>query len=316
MNIVFKLIIAILVSALFTGRLIPILKKKKIGQPIREEGNKEHYAKEGTPTMGGLAFTLAALLLIALFEGFSFNSLVVMGATLGFGLIGFTDDYEKISAGHNLGLTPKQKLLLQFVLSLVIILIVGKFGEFDLKYQAFPFIEKPLYFGFLAIPILMFIMVGTVNAVNLTDGLDGLLTSVSIPVFFGLYIINKTDLTSLGNISVIFAGVLLGYLIYNSNPASIFMGDTGSMAIGGAVSSILLLMNKSIFLIIIGGIYFVEALSVIIQVISFQKTGKRVFLMSPIHHHYELKGYKESKIVASFMVVSIILTALTVYLLA
>lgn len=307
------LIISIICSLAATKILIPILQKNKIGQPIREEGNKEHYAKAGTPTMGGLAFVTVYILLNAIFVGFGFDTLIVILSTILYGFIGFIDDYAKIKKAENLGLTERQKLVLQVLFAFVIV-VVSYVVKGNLGYLLIPFFNVNLNLGILVIPVLMFVFVGTTNAVNLTDGIDGLLASISIPVFFGIFMIANSRSGDISISALIFAGVLIGYLGFNSNPASIFMGDTGSMAIGGALTAMMMLMNLSLFLVIIGGIYMAEALSVMLQVASVKLRKKRIFLMSPFHHHYELKGYKEPKIVANFMIVSIILTALTVYL--
>lgn len=307
------LIISILCSLIATRVLIPILKKMKIGQPIREEGNKEHYAKAGTPTMGGLAFALVFIVLTLIYTGFNFDSLIILLSTILYGAIGFIDDYAKIKKHENLGLTERQKLILQIFFAFVIVLI-SYIGKNNLGYLIVPFFNININFGIFVIPVLMFVFVGTTNAVNLTDGIDGLLASVSIPVFFGVFLIANTTFANISTTALIFAGVLIGYLAFNSNPASVFMGDTGSMAIGGSVTAMMMLMNLTLFIAILGGIYMAEALSVMLQVASVKLRGKRIFLMSPFHHHYELKGHKEPKIVANFMIVSIILTALTVYL--
>lgn len=307
------LIISILCSLIATRVLIPILKKMKIGQPIREEGNKEHYAKAGTPTMGGLAFALVFIVLTLIYTGFNFDSLIILLSTILYGAIGFIDDYAKIKKNENLGLTERQKLILQIFFAFVIVLI-SYIGKNNLGYLIVPFFNININFGIFVIPVLMFVFVGTTNAVNLTDGIDGLLASVSIPVFFGVFLIANTTFANISTTALIFAGVLIGYLAFNSNPASVFMGDTGSMAIGGSVTAMMMLMNLTLFIAILGGIYMAEALSVMLQVASVKLRGKRIFLMSPFHHHYELKGHKEPKIVANFMIVSILLTALTVYL--
>lgn len=306
---------AVLLTIVGTKFFIPVLRDRKIGQPIREEGNKEHYAKAGTPTMGGLVFTLVFVVLTIVFAGFKAKSLIVVFSCLGFALIGFIDDYEKVAKKQNLGLTEKQKLILQFAVALVVVLLAYIFTKEDYNSLYFPFFKNHLNISYLAIPVFLFIIVGTVNAVNLTDGLDGLVSSVSIPVFIGIFVISRDSNPELAKSALIFAGALLGFLVFNSNPASVFMGDTGSMAIGGAVAAMMLLLNRPIYLVFIGGVYMMEALSVIIQVVSYKtRNKKRVFLMSPIHHHFELKGNKETKIVAGFMVLSTLLTLFTIYI--
>lgn len=308
-----RLILSIIISILATKNLIPVLQRMKVGQPIREEGNKEHYAKAGTPTMGGLAFVSVFILLSLLLIKIDFDLIMVLVSTLAFGAIGFIDDYAKVKKKVNEGLTEKQKLLLQFAISFALALAIYLLKD-KMGYMIIPFFNKLQFMGVLVIPIIAIAFVGATNAVNLTDGIDGLLSSVSIPVFFGIFIIANSYSKSISDSAITFAGVLFGFLAFNSNPASVFMGDTGSMAIGGAITAMMVLMNSTLFLLILGGVYVAEALSVIIQVISFKTTGKRVFLMSPFHHHYELKGHKEPKIVANFMIASIILTAITIYL--
>lgn len=306
------LAISILLSLLAVKILIPILQRMKVGQPIREEGNKEHYAKAGTPTMGGVAFVLVFVVLSLLISGFNFDNLIIIAATLAFGLIGFIDDYTKVKKSENLGLTERQKLILQIGFALIISLIIY-FNKEDMGYVLIPIINYKLNLGIFAVALYSFVFVGATNAVNLTDGIDGLLSSVSLPVFAGIAILSAA-IPTISNSAIIFIGVLLGFIAFNSNPASVFMGDTGSMAIGGAVTAMMILINLTLYLAIIGGIYVAEAMSVIIQVISYKTRSKRVFLMSPIHHHFELKGHKEPKIVANFTIVSILLTLLTLYL--
>lgn len=312
MNIVLTMGLSIILSALLVWMLIPFLRRMKYGQPIREEGNKEHFKKQGTPTMGGLAFVLAFVIMSLISGFFNLSMFYIILATLAFGAIGFIDDYQKIAKKVNLGLTEKQKIILQVSISFVLSLLMYYTLDANLSEVYIPLVKEPINLGIFVIAILVFIMVGTTNAVNLTDGLDGLVSSVSIPVFIGIFIIARDIDSGVAASALVFAGVLLGFLIFNSNPASIFMGDTGSMAIGGAVVSMLIAINKPIFLVIIGGVYVAETLSVIIQTIYFKKTGKRIFKMSPIHHHFELEGHKETKIVASFMVVSVLLTILTI----
>lgn len=314
MKIELFIILSIVLSIFVTKYLIKYLQKHGVGQPIREEGNKDHYAKAGTPTMGGLGFSTVFIILTLIARGFSFDNLMIIFATLAFGAIGFLDDYSKVKKKENMGLNERQKLILQFGVALVISLIIY-FAKEDMNYLYVPFVEGMVNFGVFTIPIYVIALVGATNAVNLTDGIDGLLSSVSIPVFMGISLIT-TGLTSDTQVAaLIFTGVLIGFLAYNSNPASIFMGDTGSMAIGGAITSMMILNNLTIYLLILGGIYVAEAMSVIIQVAYYKKTKKRIFLMSPFHHHYELKGYKEPKIVAGFTIASVILTVLTIYLL-
>lgn len=311
-------LIAILVATVGTKLWIGFLQRKNVGQPIRKVGNKEHYKKQGTPTMGGLAFTVFFLIMATIVAGFSNELILLYIGTIGYGLIGFLDDYEKVKKKENEGLTPNQKLVLQFFVAAVMVAFAELRIDIDLGKVIIPIVNAELNLHFLAYGVYVFIIVGTTNASNLTDGLDGLLSGVSIPIFIAIAIIASMENflnPSVFYFGLIFAGLLLGYLFYNSNPASVMMGDTGSMAIGGAICSMLLTMNLLPYLIILGGIYFVEALSVLIQRYYFKYTGgKRIFLMSPIHHHYELKGFKEQKITMSFSLVSAILSIITVLL--
>lgn len=301
-------IVTALASVVATGSFIKYLLRHGIGQPIRKEGNKAHYKKQGTPTMGGIAFTAVALAFSAATVGFKMEFWLLLVGTVGFGLIGFLDDYEKVSRNQNEGLTPKQKLALQGVLSLALIGIV-----YAMDAQSW---LRTLPWGWLLVPVYVFVIVGTTNAVNLTDGLDGLLAGVSIPVFITIALIatmGRFMNINVERMAVIFAASLLGYLFYNANPASVMMGDTGSMAIGGALCALLLPMNLLLLLAILGGVYVMETLSVMIQVQYFRRTGgKRIFLMSPIHHHFELKGYAEQKITVSFTALSVLLCAVSV----
>lgn len=316
MNELLKVILlSVMASVLSSAIFIPFIKNKNIGQPIREEGNKAHYAKAGTPTMGGIAFLIVFVIMTLIFSKINANLAFILVSTIGFGFIGFIDDYEKVTKKQNLGLNEKQKILLQLILAAVVSLWAYFTKEFNAGSLYIPFIKQPLNIGFLYVPLAIFIIIGTVNATNLTDGVDGLLTSVSIPVFFGIALMSILFLPDLTVSALVFASVLIGFLVFNSNPASVFMGDTGSMAIGGAFVSMMLALNRPVFIIFLGGIYLIEALSLIIQVSYFKRTKRRVFLMSPIHHHYELKGYKEPKIVASFTVISVLLTVFTLYLL-
>lgn len=304
-------------SAAATYFLIGYLREHHIGQPIREEGNQAHLKKQGTPTMGGLAFIPVALILSLLVNGVHYASILLLIGTVGFGAIGFLDDYEKVRKAQNEGLTPRQKLILQAALAVVMVCIVY-FSDPSTAVQRIPLFNWKWNLGFLWIPLLAFVVVGTVNAVNLTDGLDGLLTGVSIPVFLTIGLISVTHVLAGAPVfqvfqsAMIFMGALAGYLFFNANPASIMMGDTGSMAIGGAITAMMLALNESLFLVILGGVYVIEALSVIIQVAYFKKTGgKRIFLMSPLHHHYELKGFAEQKVTAAFSLISMILCLIT-----
>lgn len=310
MNKYLLIIISILVSLGLGLLILPILKRRKIGQNIRDVGPKSHYSKAGTPTMGGIIFMIATLILSLVFLDLNLQNAILIISMLGFGAIGFIDDFRKLVLKQSEGLSPKGKLVLQFALAVIITVMAFINDRDSIELFRIPFTNFDLKLGILGIPLMIFIIVGTTNATNLTDGLDGLLASVSVPVFITLAIIGKDTDSEL--FSYIMMGTLLGFLFFNSNPASVFMGDTGSMAIGGAVVALSIVLRIPIYLIIFGGIYVMETLSVIIQVLSYRhRNKKRVFLMTPIHHHFELKGYKEAKIVVSFTVVSVILCMIT-----
>ena len=314
---IFKLLTMLLVSMLISiviGKyIIKILVRAKIGQSIRDDGPKAHLLKQGTPTMGGIIFIFSTLITLAIFRGYSHENILIIVSMLGFGLVGFVDDFFKLVMKRSLGLTELQKIIFQIIMSFGLIYLASKVSAKHISIINIPFTDIEFNLGILTYPILTFIMIGTVNATNITDGLDGLATSVSIPVFIALAIITVLKGSSMAVFSTIFVGSLIGFLVYNSNPASVFMGDTGSMAIGGALVMMALILNAPLYLVILGGVYVIETMSVIIQVISYKtRNKKRVFLMSPIHHHYELKGYKEPKIVAAFTVLSIVFSILTV----
>jgi phospho-N-acetylmuramoyl-pentapeptide-transferase len=311
MNLIGKISIITILSTLILGyAILPILKNMKIGQNIRKEGPKSHYQKAGTPTMGGIIFLISILLMTLIFVPFNMNTAILLVCTLGFGAIGFIDDFRKLVLKQSEGLTPKEKMILQFVLAIIVTIMAYVNDKESITTLQLLFTNHIVDVGFFGFVILIFIIIGTTNAVNLTDGLDGLATSVSLPVFICLFLLATTETTRL--FSIIMFQALLGFLYFNSNPASIFMGDTGSMAIGGAVVALAIIEKLPIYLIIFGGVYVMETLSVIIQVISYKtRNKKRVFLMTPIHHHFELKGYKEPQIVAAFSIVSTILCLIT-----
>ncbi len=311
MNNFLLIVISILLSIGLGLVILPILKRKKIGQNIREVGPKSHLKKAGTPTMGGIIFIIAALILSLIFLPLDrLEVWIVILSTIGFGAIGFIDDFRKLILKQSEGLSPRGKIILQFGLALIISVLAYINDKDSIGSLLIPFTNTSISLGIIGIPIMIFIIVGTTNATNLTDGLDGLLATVSLPVFITLAMIGKGTDNEI--FSYIMLGSLLGFLIFNSNPAAVFMGDTGSMAIGGAIVAMAINLRIPLYLIIFGGIYVLETLSVIIQVTSYRhRNKKRVFLMTPIHHHFELKGYKEQKIVVAFAVVSVIFCMIT-----
>ena len=313
---------ALVLALIFGKLLIPVLRRLKFGQEIREEGPKWHAKKSGTPTMGGLIFIIAAIVMcavcytIGVLAGLDVPAgseiLMLLAVSVAFGVIGFIDDYIKVILKRNLGLTAKQKFLLQLIAA-VAFMCWAVYGEGISTVVKIPFTEIKADFGMFFIPFAVFVILGTVNSVNLTDGLDGLATSITIIValFFALFAHFGTfpnDAVAL--FAAILAGGLIGFLFYNKYPAKVFMGDTGSLFLGGAVCSMAILMEQPLALLIVGLVYVVETLSVILQVISFKTTGKRLFKMSPIHHHFEMCGWSERKIVAVFTSVTAVLCAL------
>jgi phospho-N-acetylmuramoyl-pentapeptide-transferase len=310
-----SVLVSFFLTVIIAKYSIPYLRKFKLGQNIRDDGPQSHLSKSGTPTMGGVFFVVAIILTTFCLGNFSREVFSVLIGMLGFTFIGFLDDFFKLVMKRSLGLTEIQKLIIQFVISIVVIIFIELVVGTDLTYQLVPFVKNPVHFGWIIYPIVIFVMIGTANATNLTDGLDGLSSSVSIPVFLGLAVISSSRYPSVGVFSLVFMASLMGFVLFNSYPARVFMGDTGSMALGGAIATICILNGMIFYLPIIGGIYVIEALSVIIQVVSYKtRNKKRVFLMSPIHHHYELKGYKEPQIVTAFAVISGILSIIAVNL--
>ena len=309
MSVIF-LIISFILSALLMKMMIPKLKELKFGQSIRQEGTESHLAKTGTPTMGGISFiavtTVLSLIALIFVDDIS-KLLILIIVTLGFGLIGFIDDYIIVVKKDNTGLTSKQKALAQVVVSIIVFFIMMKFVPSIELGVSIPGTDFTIHLGYLFVLWIVFWLVGFSNAVNLTDGLDGLSTSTTIVANLSFLIIAWM---SSENEIVIFLAILigaqLGFLIFNKYPAKVFMGDTGSLALGGIVGIVSIMLNNSLLLLLIGIVFVVETASVIIQVISFKTTGKRIFKMTPIHHHFELSGWNEKKIVAVFSLVGAI----------
>ncbi|MEO1919135.1 MAG: phospho-N-acetylmuramoyl-pentapeptide-transferase [Paracoccaceae bacterium] len=319
---------ALIFGFMFGQPLINLLRRKQgKGQPIREDGPENHIlAKAGTPTMGGVLI-LGAILVSTLLWARWDNGYVwiVLFVTYSFGLIGFADDYQKVSKQHHNGISGKIRLGFGFIIAAIAGVWVMSMQNADLSgYLAFPILKDTLLnLGFLYIPFVMIVIVGTANAVNFTDGLDGL---AIMPVMiaagsFGIisYLVGRVDFTEYldvhyvagtGELTIFVAALIgggLGFLWYNAPPAAVFMGDTGSLALGGALGAIAIATKHEIVLSIIGGLFVVELLSVVIQVLYYKKTGKRIFLMAPIHHHFEKAGWGESQIVIRFWIVSLIL---------
>lgn len=321
---------AFVLAALFGVIFIPMLRRLKFGQEIREVGPSWHKNKSGTPTMGGIIFIAAIIITVVLqscvglFGGgdadFS-QAAAVLLTSLGFGAVGFIDDYIKVVKKRNLGLNEKQKFLAQAVVA--VLFTVWAYFYAPMKSGIFiPFTDKTLSLGVFYIPLVLFVMLGGVNSVNLTDGLDGLASSVTaiVSLFFCAAFMFAASLPAeFGGAPETYAGAasfaaalfggLLGFLLYNKYPAKVFMGDTGSLFLGGAVASMAVVLGNPLILILVGFVYICETLSVIIQVTVYKKTGKRVFKMSPLHHHFEMCGWSERKVVAVFTFITAALCA-------
>jgi phospho-N-acetylmuramoyl-pentapeptide-transferase len=302
--------IAAVISVAMGPVMIPFLHRLKVGQNIREEGPKRHYAKAGTPTMGGIIIITAVMVASFLMAGASAEVLTAVMVMLAVGAIGFWDDYIKVVLKRSLGLRAREKLLLQLLVGLVMgLLLIYEFHRSTSI--VIPFSGHIIDLGYVYIPFLIVVIISTSNAVNLTDGLDGLAAGVTFfaAIAFSLVCI-MTSHFNLLIFSGALAGACLGFLVFNHYPARVFMGDTGSMALGGALAAIAAITRSELALIIIGGVYVIETLSVAIQVISFQLTGKRVFLMSPLHHHFELKGWPETRVVKLFWLAALLFAVL------
>ena len=309
---ILAIIIAFAISAILCPVVIPFLHRLKFGQQVREDGPQAHLKKQGTPTMGGLMI-LTSIIITSLFYIREYPKIIpVLFVTVGFGIIGFLDDYIKIVMKRSEGLNPKQKLLGQFVITGIFVYYLLKSGEVGTA-ALIPFTGGfrdgfYLNLGILFVPFVFFVILGTDNGVNFTDGLDGLCTSVTILVATFLTIVALGEKSGISPITGAVVGSLLGFLLFNVYPAKVFMGDTGSLALGGFVASSAFMMQMPFFIPIIGLIYLVEVLSVIMQVSYFKATkGKRIFKMAPIHHHFELCGWSETRVVAVFSIVTAIL---------
>lgn len=314
-----------LMLALFVGpAIINYLKKMSFGQVVREEGPESHYKKSGTPTMGGLIMLFALFTSMLLWMNFSsVSTWIVLFVTVCYGVLGFVDDYKKVILKNTKGVTGRQKLAVQFIVAGITAWLFIQFTDLNSELR-FPFLKNiTIDLGILYIPFGMLVIVGTSNAANLTDGLDGLLIGIIIIVMvtFGLltYLAGNAIFAEyldipyvkgVGELAVFCAAVAaagLGFLWFNSYPAQVFMGDVGSLALGGAIGTLAVATKNELLLTIIGGVFVAEALSVMIQVFYFKRTGKRVFRMAPLHHHFEMKGLPESKITIRFWITAVLL---------
>jgi phospho-N-acetylmuramoyl-pentapeptide-transferase len=304
---------AFLLAVIMGPLFIPLLRRLKFGQQIRVDGPQGHLKKQGTPTMGGTIILLALALATLRFSDKTMETVIVLVASLGYGLVGFLDDYIKILFKRSLGLTAKQKLLGQLLVSAVVCVLLVQIGHStDIH---IPLLEVDLPLGWLYFPFVAFLMLGTSNAVNFTDGLDGLLAGTSA-IAFGAYAFIAMNHTQpeAAIFSAAMIGAVLGFLVFNAHPAKVFMGDTGSLGIGGGLAAVAILTKSEIILAIIGGVFVVEVLSVIIQVVSFKTRKKRVFKMSPIHHHFELSGWSEWRVVLTFWLTGLVLAGIGLYM--
>ena len=307
-QVVIPVLIAFVISAILGPIIIPFLRKLKMGQTERVEGVQSHLKKAGTPTMGGVIFLIATVI-TSLFYVRDYPKVIpVLFLTLGFGIIGFLDDYLKVVLRRSDGLLPWQKFSLQVVVTAVFTYYLVNYTDVNLAMRIPFWSEHYLNLGWLAVPVLFFAVIGTVNGVNFTDGLDGLASSVTLIVAVFFSVVSIGTKSGIEPITCAVVGGLMGFLLFNVYPAKIFMGDTGSLALGGFVAGAAYMMQMPLFILLVGLIYLVEVLSVIIQVTYFKKThGKRIFKMAPIHHHFELCGWSETRVVAVFSIITAVM---------
>ncbi|GGE22550.1 phospho-N-acetylmuramoyl-pentapeptide-transferase [Marinithermofilum abyssi] len=323
--ILVPLAVAFGIGVLLGPLVIPVLRRLKFGQAIREEGPKAHQKKAGTPTMGGTIFLFALVLTAIPLSNLFFSDRLsdlffLLFATLGYGILGFLDDYIKVVMKRNLGLTARQKLLGQLFIGCVLFWVLLEVRVYRGENPAISTITIPgtdihWQLNWIYLPLLVLMMIATSNAVNLTDGLDGLVAGTA-SIAYGAYAIigmaQSNYMVTIFSASVV--GALLAFLVFNAHPAKVFMGDTGSLALGGGLAALAVITKTELLLLIIGGVFVVETLSVMIQVGSFKLRGKRVFRMSPIHHHFELVGWSEWRVVTTFWFAGFLCAALGIYL--
>ncbi len=306
---------AFIMTVLLAPIGIPMLRRLKFGQSIREEGPQSHLKKAGTPTMGGLIFLVSIIFATIVcgyfFDLFTTQSIVLLLVFVGFGVIGFLDDGIKVILKRNLGLTSLQKLIGQIIISIAAFLLL-RIGTFDTTITI-PWTDLSIDFGILYVAFMIFWLVGFSNAVNLTDGLDGLVAGTASIAFAAFGVIALfNDQLDIALFAFAVTGALLGFLVFNANPAKVFMGDTGSLALGGALAMLSILVKQELLLLLIGLVFVIETLSVILQVGSFKLRKKRIFKMSPIHHHFELSGWSEWKVVLVFWSTGLIVALIAV----
>lgn len=300
------ILIAFCINVLISPVIIPFLTKLKFGQYVRDDGPKSHLKKAGTPTMGGIIILISILITSLLYVNKYPKIIPILFVTIGFGLIGFLDDYIKVVMKRSLGLKAYEKIIAQ-------VLVTAIFGYYLKTFTVstsmiIPFTNhKLLNLNGFFLPILFVVVIGTVNSVNFTDGLDGLASSITVLVASFFSVVSIGINSGIEPITCAAVGSLLGFLLFNSHPARVFMGDTGSLALGGFVAATAYMLQMPLFLLIVGLVYVAETLSIILQVSYYKKTKKRLFKMAPIHHHFELNGWKESKVVAVFSIITAIL---------
>lgn len=307
-TVYFSVIISFFVSVVLSPFVIPYLRKLKVGQTVRDDGPQSHLKKNGTPTMGGVII-LAGIIAASFFYIRNYPNIIpILFMTVSFGLIGFIDDYIKVVLKRSMGLRAWQKLVLQFLVTAVFAYYMTNIAGVSLTMRI-PFTNGYYWdAGALALPLLFFAVLGTVNGANFTDGLDGLASSVTVLIATFFSVIAIMTQSGIEPVTLAVVGALLGFLLFNVHPASVFMGDTGSLALGGFVAATAYMLQMPIFIVIVAFIYLAEVMSVIIQVGYFKLSGgKRVFRMAPIHHHYELGGWSETRVVAVFSIVTAIL---------
>ena len=307
-TVIMPVLISFAISAALGPLIIPFLRRLKVGQTVRDEGPQSHLKKSGTPTMGGIMF-LISVVITSMFYVKDYPKIIpILFLTLGFGLIGFLDDYIKVVLKRSMGLRAWQKMLLQIVVTGVFVYYMVRYTDVPLTMKIPFWSGHYLDLGVFTIPAMFFIIIATVNGTNFTDGLDGLASSVTVMVatFFSVVAIGTNS--GIEPVTCAVVGALLGFLLFNVYPASVFMGDTGSLALGGFVAATAYMMQLPLFIVIVGFIYMIEVVSVILQVGYFKLTGgKRIFKMAPIHHHFELCGWSETRVVAVFSIVTALL---------
>lgn len=316
-EVIISLLVAFIISVVLSPFVIPFLRTLKVGQTEREDGVQSHLKKAGTPTMGGLIILISVLVTSLIYVRDYPNIIPILFLTLGFGIIGFLDDYLKVVLRRSDGLLPKQKMLAQIVVTTIflayLLIVDSSYLEIWIPLSGGSFVD----IKWVAIPLVYITVIGTVNGVNFTDGLDGLATGVTSMVAVFFTVVSIAFHGGIQPITAAVAGALLGFLLFNVHPAQIFMGDTGSLALGGFVSGCAYIMRMPWIIIVVGMIYLIEVLSVALQVLYYKKTGgKRIFKMAPIHHHFELSGWSETRVVAVFTVVTALLCIVGLLLLS